>query len=289
MSAEAAPPPAQSPDAVIVFAAEIEATTTREMLDLCRQHGPTPLVIDATTDPLFADHARDARTRDHFPLLCVRGALVGGLAVVRHLAAEGRLSVLLIGELAKVPTLAVSQTAAAVLGRELGDPQQHIRIVITPNFEHQVSVDMVRPGDVELTVGGVAIILDAQSAGRADGLAIDWVDGDVKGLRIDNPNRPMPVRVVDGSWLDSAGAAIRPVIIDARTAAEYRSFHLEGARLLDAELIDSLETLAHHTPLLFYCNGGIRSQRAATRFHEQGFTEVYCMREDPSVCRTKPR
>jgi rhodanese-related sulfurtransferase/Fe-S cluster assembly iron-binding protein IscA len=283
MSAEPASPSAQSSATAIVFVAEIEAETTRELLELCSSHGVSPLVIDATTDPLFADHAKDPRTRAHFPLLCVRGALVGGLPVVKHLAAEGRLRSLLAGDLGKVPTLAVSQSAAAVLAKELTAPEQRIRLSISAAFEHQVSVDEARPGDIELTVGSVGIVLDAESAERADGLAIDWMDGDIKGLRIDNPNRPMPVRAVDMTWLETHAASVRPLIIDARTNAEYQRSHLDGARLLDAILIDDLTSMDRRTPLLFYCNGGIRSQKAATRFHEIGFTEVYCLREDPSA------
>lgn len=281
--APAPPPQDRDPGAVVVFAIgpDFGQTTTREMVELCLRHGAEPLVLDATTDPMFADHTMDPRTREFFPLLCVRGGLVGGLEVVRHLEQLRKLGPLLSSNVSMdVPRIALSRSAADELKRALIEPDLCIRVAITSGFEHDLAVDTQRPDDLRLMLGDVPVLLDAESAGRADGLAIDWIDtGDGHAFRMDNPNRPEPVHLVDRRWLEHEDRASRLLVIDARTASEFAAGHLDGARLLDATLMDALEQLDRSIPLLFYCNGGIRSRKAAERYRELGFTDVYCLTE----------
>lgn len=282
----AAPPnpaPAQERGTVVVFAVGAElAPTTREMLEYCRNHGAEPLVLDATQDPLFAAHLSDPRMLAHFPLLCIRGGLVGGIEAVRQLESLGQLRELLSSPDAPLPPqIALSKAAAEEFRRALVEPGQCIRIAITAEYEHDLSLDTEQPDDVRLVLGDVPLLLDAESATRAEGLAIDWVetpDGD-HAFRMDNPNRPEPVHLIDRAWLAANADKLDFFVIDARTRAEYEAGHLSQARLLDATLIDELERLSHDTPLLFYCNGGVRSKKAAQRYLELGFAKVYCLSE----------
>lgn len=285
--APASPPIHRESGAVIVFAIgpDFDHAETREMVERCRSNGAEPLVMDAASDPWFVDHLKDDRTREFFPLLCVGGGLVGPLAVVRQLDTQRKLRSLLLPDEATSPSpqVALSQAAAAVLRHALGETEQCIRVVVSANYEHELSVDTRQPGDLELSIADIPLLLDADSAARANGLAIDWVDdGAVRAFRIDNPNRPEAVRMVDNAWLVTEGARVDPLLIDARTAGEYARGHLDRAKLLDAVLLDSLEQLDRRVPLLFYCSGGVRSRKAAERCRELGFLEVYCLGEKPA-------
>jgi monothiol glutaredoxin len=281
------PPFDRDSGAVVVFAVEpnVEQAATLEMVERCQRHGVDPLVLDASTDPWFAEHLKDPRTREHFPLLCVRGGLVGGIEVVRQLDARHQLELMLLPDAARQgPRIALGRSAAEKLKCSLVEPGHRIRIVITAQFEHDLAVDVPQPGDLELMLGDLPVILDAESASRADGLAIDWVDsGELRGFSLDNPNRPAAVQIVDRAWLEHEGHTRKLLVIDVRTAAEYATGHIDQARLLDATLIDALEKLDPRTPLLFYCNGGIRSRKAAERYRERGFEEIYCLSEGPAT------
>lgn len=67
-----------------------------------------------------------------------------------------------------------------------------------------------------------------------------------------------------------------PLLLDARTPAEYAVSHLPEARRVDpdAETIPALDTVARATPVVVYCSVGYRSARVASRLQSQGFTNV---------------
>lgn len=280
-----APPEApQAPpsDRVILFALEPTAKDPARdtIVALCERYGHTPLTIDAATDPLFAEHVRDPATRAHFPLLCVRGALVGGVEVLRNLESTGKLEALLNPLTdARVPTIALSQKAAQVIQAALSGPEACLRIVISPEFDHDIAIDEGNPDDVQFRLGGIPCVLDEGSAARADGLAIDWIDqGETQGFRIDNPNRPDPVHFVDGAWVEThVGVRSDLLVIDVRSKLEYDAAHLPDAIALEASLIDALEAMNPHTPLFFYCKNGVKSRLAAERYQRNGFLQVYCL------------
>lgn len=274
------PPTSQARDAVIVFALNLEATdAAREtLLGLCRRYGQEPLILDAEIDPLFAEHVRDPKVRAHFPLLCVRGQLIGGLPVVSAMESLGKLQELLELDPARlVPRIALSVAAAEQLAPAITEEDPCVRLVIGPTFEHELALDREGPSDVVVELGALKFVLDAESASRADGLSIDWIDdGTTRGFRMDNPSRPEPVESVQLDWLASAKDRYpRLWVIDARTAAEFGVSHLDAARHLDSALIDELERLARDTPLLFYCTNGLRSKTAAERYREAGYLRVF--------------
>jgi rhodanese-related sulfurtransferase/Fe-S cluster assembly iron-binding protein IscA len=280
--APAEAPQAPPSDPVILFALDLAAKDpARDTITaLCEQYGHTPLLIDAATDPLFAEHVRDPATRAHFPLLCVRGALVGGVEILRSLEATGKLEALLnplTG--AAVPTIALSQKAAEVIHGAMTGPESCLRIVISPEFDHDIAIDEATPNDVQFRLGDIPCVLDEDSATRADGLAIDWIEqGETQGFRIDNPNRPDPVHFVDGAWVETnVGIGSNLLVIDVRSKLEYDTAHLPDAVALEASLIDALEAMNPHTPLFFYCKNGVKSRLAAERYQKNGFMKVYCL------------
>jgi rhodanese-related sulfurtransferase len=72
-----------------------------------------------------------------------------------------------------------------------------------------------------------------------------------------------------------------PVVLDVRTAREYRAGHLPGARLIPVdELEGRMAEVANATegdwtrPIHVYCRRGLRAERAAKFLRELGFENV---------------
>jgi rhodanese-related sulfurtransferase len=66
-------------------------------------------------------------------------------------------------------------------------------------------------------------------------------------------------------------------LVDVRTAGEYASGHLEGAKLMDwsnGQFQKEMATLDKDTPVLLYCASGRRSEAALNAMQEAGFKEV---------------
>jgi len=66
------------------------------------------------------------------------------------------------------------------------------------------------------------------------------------------------------------------ILLDVRQPFEYEEAHLPGAQLIPLpKLVDSIEQLDRHQPILVYCATGGRSLMAARLLSNQGFGEVY--------------
>lgn len=67
-----------------------------------------------------------------------------------------------------------------------------------------------------------------------------------------------------------------PLLLDARSPAEYAVSHLSGAHRIDpeAQSFPPLDTLSRDRPIVVYCSVGYRSARSASRLREQGFSNV---------------
>ena len=64
-------------------------------------------------------------------------------------------------------------------------------------------------------------------------------------------------------------------IVDVRTSAEWRAGHIDGATHMPlARLPDKIGALDPSTPVLVYCQAGIRSLVAASTLRRKGFTDV---------------
>jgi rhodanese-related sulfurtransferase len=78
------------------------------------------------------------------------------------------------------------------------------------------------------------------------------------------------------AWLGQTNRA-QPVLLDARSAAEYAVSHLRGARWVDAKA-PTTEVVGHlgtNQPIVVYCSVGYRSSRLAERLQHAGRTNVF--------------
>lgn len=66
------------------------------------------------------------------------------------------------------------------------------------------------------------------------------------------------------------------IVIDVRTAAEYRNGHLVGARNIDVNgnFEGAVGSIKKDAPVIVYCQSGGRSAQAASRMRARGFTNV---------------
>ena len=67
-----------------------------------------------------------------------------------------------------------------------------------------------------------------------------------------------------------------PLLLDARTPAEYQVSHLPGARFVNADSIATatFADLDRQQPVVVYCSVGARSERLGERLHALGFRNM---------------
>ncbi|MBD2163271.1 rhodanese-like domain-containing protein [Calothrix membranacea FACHB-236] len=86
-----------------------------------------------------------------------------------------------------------------------------------------------------------------------------------------------PITTVEfAKWLlDSAKP--QPLVLDARSPAEYGVSHLNAAMRIDPIVLDSTTALSisKNTPIVVYCSIGYRSAKIAQQLQKQGFTSIY--------------
>ncbi len=216
-----------------------------------------------------------------FPQLFIKGEFVGGADIIRQMHESGDLEKKL-GDLvaaAKPPAVTVTARAAAELSAALkdGGPGDVIHLTITPGWEHQLDLGPKEAAHLSVESGGLTVQLDRASAGRAEGVVIDFVEGaEGAGFKIDNPNKPSTVRQIDAKALKALlDAGTVKQLWDVRTDKERAIASIAGARLLDDAGMAELEALPMSTPLAFHCHSGVRSSAAAEHFLKLGFATVY--------------
>jgi monothiol glutaredoxin len=218
-----------------------------------------------------------------FPQLFVKGEFVGGADIVRQMHESGDLEKKL-GDLvapAKPPPVTVSPRAAKELSEALKEagPGDVIHLTITPTWEHQLDLGPKEATHVTVQSGGITVQLDRASAGRAEGVTIDFIEAsDGAGFKIDNPNRPAMVKEVPPKELKALLDSHKiEHFYDVRTEKERGVAKISGAKHLDDATMAAIESLPKDTPLAFHCHHGGRSRGAAEHFLKLGFKNVYNM------------
>jgi monothiol glutaredoxin len=218
-----------------------------------------------------------------FPQLFIKGEFVGGADIVRQMHESGDLEKKL-GELVeapKAPALTVSPRAAKELAEALkeGNPGDVIHLTITPTWEHQLDLGGHEASHVTIQSNGVTVQLDRASAGRAEGVLIDFIEAaDGSGFKIDNPNRPAVVREISPKELEALlDSGKVKHFYDVRTDKERGIAKIAGAVHLDDATMAAIEALPKDTPIAFHCHHGGRSRGASEHFLKLGFKNVYNM------------
>jgi monothiol glutaredoxin len=229
---------------------------------------------------------------------------VGGCDIVREMFVAGELHELfgVKQEEVKPPSITITPAArkaleAAQQTPEAGEEAGMLRLAVSSKFEYELVLDEKKKGDFVVEAGGgVQVLVDRQSAQRADGTVIDFVNGPQGGgFRIDNPNEPGGVQSLSPkqakAMLDKGEAKL---LIDVRPDDERARAKIEGAKQLTSEVAAELDALDKSTPIIFHCHHGMRSRSAAERYAAEGFSKVYnleggidawSLEVDPKVAR----
>lgn len=246
---------------------------------------PKYTTVNILSDPDVRTGMKEFSDWPTFPQLFIRGEFVGGADIVRQMHESGdlekKLGDLVAPATAKATSLTVSPRAARELLEAVkeGGAGDVIHLTITPSWEHQLDIGPREASHVTVQSAGVTVQLDRASAGRADGVTIDFIEAsDGAGFKIDNPNRPATVKEIAPRELKALldGAKIQH-LYDVRTDKERSVAKIAGATHLDDAAMAAIEGLPRDTPLAFHCHHGGRSRGAAEHFLKLGFKNVYNM------------
>lgn len=277
------------------------SATVVQILD---QLVPEYKTVNVLKEPDLREGIKELSSWPTIPQLYVGGKFVGGCDIVREMFVAGELHELFGVKQAEVkpPSITITPMAKKALeaAKETPDAAEDagvLRLVVSSKFEYELVLDEKKKGDFVVEAGGgVQVLLDRQSAERADGILIDFANGPQGGgFRIENPNEPGRVKSLSPkeakALLDKGEVK---VLVDVRTEEERAKAKIEGAIHLNAQTTAELDKLDKNTPIIFHCHHGSRSRSAAQRFAEEGFSTVYnleggidawSLEVDPKVAR----
>jgi len=235
--------------------------------------------VNVLSDPEVRDGIKAYSKWPTIPQLYVQGEFVGGCDIVRELYASGELEKEMgVSEKpVPVPRVRISERAAQAFREAIENDDEYVRLEVSGQYEHGLSIGAKQPGDIEVPAGPLTILVGRSSAPRAEGVSIDYIDTPSgPAFKIENPNEPPHVRSLSAEELKTKlDAGEKLELIDVRTPEEREIASIEGARLLDDALLSELSGIDRDTTLVFHCHHGSRSQRAAEQFVAQGFRSVY--------------
>ena len=233
------------------------------------------------------------------PQLYVRNEFIGGCDVIQQMYASGELhrSLGLEAAEAVTPEITISDKAAKAINDVAAqNPAAAVHLKIDATWNHEFSLTPAQGHEITASSNGIDLLLDRDSAQRAQGLELDMAEGpNGGGFSIRNPNAPPPVAQMQVEELKAkrdSGESLE--LFDVRDTGERERASIDGSRLLDQETAGYIETLAKDTMLVFHCHTGVRSGSAAEHFRGRGFTNTYHLvggidawsdRIDPSVPR----
>ena len=215
------------------------------------------------------------------PQLYVKGELIGGSDIIMQLYNTGELHQLL-GVAApdrSAPEIFISAEAASAIRAGMADePALGLHLRIDGRWQASFQLAAIEGHEIKAVAGDLSVYMDVQTAQRAKGLRIDWVESlQGSGLSITNPNAPSAVKLMTVSGLAAALKTDHPpLVIDVRPEHDrLRAPFPLPSKVLEGSTLSALEALAKSQPLAFLCHFGNSSKQAAEHFRNLGFTEVF--------------
>lgn len=248
------------------------------VVNILKEVGAEFETVNVLSDPGLRDGIKAFSDWPTIPQLYIDGQFVGGCDIVREMHASGELAKVLgvKVEPAAPPSITITPAAAKAFLDAAEPGEDKLRLEIDRDFRVDLYFAPAKPGDLTVESNGVAVLIDAASAKRANGLNIDYVDGPQgSGFRIENPNAPPSIKQISAKELAAMMKAGGVNLFDVRTDAEREIACIDGALPLEGDGRKLLATLPKDATLVFHCHHGVRSLAAADYFLKQGFKKVY--------------
>lgn len=235
--------------------------------------------VDVLSHPEVREGIKEFSSWPTIPQLYVRGEFVGGADILAQMYESGDLhkALGLAAVDADPPQMSITERAAEAFKGFLGESDEVVLLEINREFETALSVGPRPENALVSQSNGITFAFDRLSATRAEGLSIDFIDTpEGAAFKINNPNEPPKVRELSASGLKAKwdrGESLR--LIDVRRPDEWETARIEGAELLDADLMEELQEQPKDTTLVFQCHHGHRSRRVAEQLVAQGYSQVF--------------
>lgn len=212
------------------------------------------------------------------PQLYIDGELVGGCDIVVGMLNSGELHQVLGLEAPDrtPPEITITDAAAEKIRAAMeGHEGVALHFQVDANWNTQFSLAPAQNGEIASESNGITVAMDLATAQRARGAVVDWVKTlSGEGLSVDLPAAPPAVRQMSVKELAERLSAGDIMLIDVRGAEDRAKASIDGAIVLDEEMMDKLAQMPRETELAFICHTGNSSQGAAEYFRKQGFTRV---------------
>ncbi|MDO5505369.1 MAG: Grx4 family monothiol glutaredoxin [Pseudoxanthomonas suwonensis] len=236
--------------------------------------------VDVLSDPDIREGIKLYGQWPTIPQLYIGGELVGGSDIIEQMFASGELqSALGLPPPDRTPpNVSLSPAAAQMLRKAIDDAggEVVVELGIDPTYRTRLQLAQPNSSAIATTVDGIPLQFALSGARRAEGLKIDYADDERgRGLLIDNPNAPKPVRPLSPADTAARVAAGTLTLVDVRPAEERAMAAAPVACITLDNGIDPIGDLPPEQPLAFLCHHGGRSQQAAEHFRQQGHREVY--------------
>lgn len=252
------------------------------VIGLLNQLVPSYQTVDILADPLIREGIKEFSAWPTIPQLYINQEFIGGCDIVREMFNNGDLFDVLKLEKPKssTPHITITPAAADALKNALEDApdNESIRLKIDVHFEHNLSMGPRLPNDIEVRENGVLLVVDSISASRAEGITIDYLSSGLQGsgFEIHNPNSPPAVKNMTVKELKKKlDAKENLYLFDVRTKEEWEQSRIDGATFMMDVPQEELDALDKDALIIFQCGSGGRSSRAADKFSQKGFRNVY--------------
>jgi len=237
--------------------------------------------VDVLNDEAIREGIKRYGDWPTIPQLYIGTELIGGSDIITQMLGSGELSQALgLPPLDRTPPrITITDAAMDMLRDAIKDAGQEVALTISidGHFRTRLHLAPLDPAGIVQEVNGVKVQCDLASARRAGGLTIDFAD-DLRGrgLVIDNPNAPKPVKAMTPTEANTRASAGALIIVDVRPPEERALAALPlPVRVLDGDGERQLQALPKDTELAFLCHHGGRSRELAERFAALGFTHVH--------------
>ena len=157
--------------------------------------------VDVLADAEIRDGIKAYGEWPTIPQLYIGGDLVGGSDIIEQMSNSGELhSALGVPPPDRTPpAITITAAAAEMLRKAIEDAGGDVvvKVDIDPQFRTRLNLAHEDAAAITAEAAGIRVQFDLAGARRAEGLTIDWADdARGRGLVVENPNAPTPVRAL---------------------------------------------------------------------------------------------